>query len=773
MCVFLASLALGFPSFAFGEDAAKAHVAVVRFSNGMSSSSYDAACNAATDTLFLTLREFGRYRVQIEEGVGAGEEALRAMAAERQLDFIMYGKMSKAGSAGIECTLSVFDRAKGKTTISQTRKAAGVLDVFDATDALVVAVLETMTGAHIGFGEVKLTNTGEKGSYTVLVDGTPVGNDLGSLERVLIGKRRVTIAQKRMLGTREIASSIVDVKEGETDEVRFSVPYMMDDEKAKMEGLRAAILADWDYANTAVDLDAKTVELVSLFGDLSYCPRLSADKEKAMELAGEWALRKNRLAIESSAWDPRTELLDGVQAIYSGAKAYPDPTKIRQVFEENAQLVATLFELKAGRALGDGDLDKGLECFKDALMLSTRYLDGARMTDYAYAITTLKDLQGNIANGANITDDQSLKAVFGDWILAGQRFYGMREQGEAGTVCIVVASDLARSLSADGGEFSQAPLMEKALTAPRSVNIQPKGLANPLALEAAVGERLLFAQDGFESFGKAPVQVAETPVLDAHKIYSSLVVMPATEGTLYLDGASMGYVSGGSDVKIDPVEVGDRSLELLYADGYAEQHTVSVVMGMAVNAAFTYRMDFMQIPRAAIKIDGLFDDWKGVPPIFMAGKQSPQNLKLAIDKVYLAVDEKNLYMRFDIKDTSPNAFLKPNNFNTEQHSQYSVTLNNGSNRVEILVRYYAESNSWGGLAQKFISEHKWEAITSTVSFRLNGPSLEAAFPLDQIRKKLGVLDPGRYYKVFAGTGRSNDDWRWIPGDSTITKHVTF
>ena len=92
-------------------------------------------------------------------------------------------------------------------------------------------------------------------------------------------------------------------------------------------------------------------------------------------------------------------------------------------------------------------------------MLSTRYLDGARMTDYAYAITTLKDLQGKNAKGASVKDNQSLKAVFGDWILAGQHFYGLREQVEAGTVCILVASDLARSPSAERGEFSQAPLI--------------------------------------------------------------------------------------------------------------------------------------------------------------------------------------------------------------------------------------------------------------------------------------------------------------------------
>ena len=86
--VFLGLLALC--GRTFGEDATKPHVAVVRFSNGTGVASYDAACKAATDTLALTLTELGRYRVQSEERSGSGEDALRALAEEEQLDFIIY-----------------------------------------------------------------------------------------------------------------------------------------------------------------------------------------------------------------------------------------------------------------------------------------------------------------------------------------------------------------------------------------------------------------------------------------------------------------------------------------------------------------------------------------------------------------------------------------------------------------------------------------------------------------------------------------------------------
>jgi hypothetical protein len=70
------------------------------------------------------------------------------------------------------------------------------------------------------------------------------------------------------------------------------------------------------------------------------------------------------------------------------------------------------------------------------------------------------------------------------------------------------------------------------------------------------------------------------------------------------------------------------------------------------------------LPKATIKIDGKFGDWNGILPAFASGTMSPKDRSFAIDKVYLAVDEKNLYMRIDIMDVTPSSFFHPNNFST-------------------------------------------------------------------------------------------------------------
>lgn len=421
--LFLLAFAVSFPRSVIAEDMAKAHVAVVLFSNQTSSPSYDAACKAATDTLSMTLNQLGRYQVQSMDSVDNKENALRATATEQNLDFIMYGRMSKGDSGGIACSLSVFDRAKGKTTLSQSRKATGVLDIFDVTDALVVAVLESMTGSHIGFGAATLANKGESGHYSVLVDGHAVGDDLTSIDKILIGNHTITIGQKRMLGERVLTKANVDVKEGKSVEVDFAVPLLMDDEKAKLEGLEASIQAGWNDQGKAAEVEGNLAQLSSLLTDQSYSPRLSERKNAVVQMNGEWKLHKCRVGIEASAWQPGIDLLDSAWPVYQNAKSYPNPTKIEKAFEEDAQLVETLFELAAGKALFDVDLTKGQEYFGDALMVSTRFLKGSRMSDYAYAMTLLQQAQGS----TSAQTAAGLKSVFGPWMEAGQRFYALRE----------------------------------------------------------------------------------------------------------------------------------------------------------------------------------------------------------------------------------------------------------------------------------------------------------------------------------------------------------
>ncbi len=169
--VFLVLFIIGGINSFFGQNEGKAKVTVVQFSNATGSASYDAACKTATETLVSTLEQLGRYRVQSADRLGTGKDALKDMADDEQVDFIMYGKLANVESGGIDCVLSVFDRAKGKTMLSQSMKAVGLPDIFEVTDNVVASMLESMMSSHMGFGSTKITVKGKKGSCRVLVDG--------------------------------------------------------------------------------------------------------------------------------------------------------------------------------------------------------------------------------------------------------------------------------------------------------------------------------------------------------------------------------------------------------------------------------------------------------------------------------------------------------------------------------------------------------------------------------------------------------------------------
>jgi TolB-like protein len=140
-----------------------------------------------------------------------------------------------------------------------------------------------------------------------------------------------------------------------------------------------------------------------------------------------------------------------------------------------------------------------------------------------------------------------------------------------------------------------------------------------------------------------------------------------------------------------------------------------------------------RLPEASIKIDGNFDDWNGILPAFSHAGQA-EKMNLAIDKVYLAVDEKHLYMRLDIMDVTPSSFFHPNNFNTSFSSSYGLDLVYGMNHVIPEVRFDANPQVLRFIVQiARIDRGHWELIKNiSGNYAMKGPSLEAAFPLEPI-----------------------------------------
>jgi len=99
----------------------------------------------------------------------------------------------------------------------------------------------------------------------------------------------------------------------------------------------------------------------------------------------------------------------------------------------------------------------------------------------------------------------------------------------------------------------------------------PKAASQPASREAGMVQRL------------------GAPNVSVTKSYESLAVSAASSGELYLDGTKVADLDSGDEVKINSVAVGDRALELRYADGQVESKSVSVQKGKSASVSFNYR----------------------------------------------------------------------------------------------------------------------------------------------------------------------------------------
>ena len=176
-----------------------------------------------------------------------------------------------------------------------------------------------------------------------------------------------------------------------------------------------------------------------------------------------------------------------------------------------------------------------------------------------------------------------------------------------------------------------------------------------------------------------------------------------------------------------------------------------------------------ELPKAGIRIDGNFEDWSGILPVF-SHKGTARKGNLAIDKIFLAVDEKNLYMRFDVKDATPSSLFHPHNFDAYHNSSYGVDLQNGMKHLVAQITYDVQAGRYFVEVVKLANRSSQSIDKTYGNFAMKGSSVEVSFPLETIKKSLGMPAVGGYIV----TGRDGyTDKAWIDGDRTTPRVLIF
>jgi Caspase domain len=286
---------------------------------------------------------------------------------------------------------------------------------------------------------------------------------------------------------------------------------------------------------------------------------------------------------------------------------------------------------------------------------------------------------------------------------------------------------------------------------------------------------------------------------ELEKVSGVLNIKTKAAGVLFLDGAIQGKIPAGRVATIRNLAEGTHDLQMKYENDKTESLSIRIDSNEPVSVEFSSASAPLQPPSnvlllqlASITIDGNFNDWNTIQPAFsrVASSSSGVSPAFAINKVFLAKDAKNLYMRFDIMDSTPASLFHPQNFDMGHNSSYGVDFQNGDVHViaHITVLYDPNVHRWRAEIGRF--DDKWSYVdTDSGQYAMKGSSLEASFPLALIQGTLGPLSSSGYHAVSARSGYIDgdwhwdisskrfilDNWRWVQnyGDATETERVKF
>lgn len=342
-------------------------VGVVPFANATEQAQNDAVAQTTSDTILLTLRLVGNYEVIAIDPAAADSSVLLAAdpdqlettAAALEVDNLMFGAVTRDDDGAFQFEIQVYDRGQGEVTVDAISRAESLFDVFDAADELVLDAVGGFSGIRIGFGSLSVQPAND-GEFRLYVDGSLIGDNVRSLDRVLIGERAVTITQLR--GGREVplVEETITFAEGERRTIAFEFPIITDEEIAREAELNQLIERNLRFAINVPRVASAIDELAELYARLPgefqpgaerlpwYRARLEIAQD--IELLAEFdyievAQRGGREATDpvNAIITPWTELFNGfaerVESDWQEAELERMRTDIRRNATINSELI--------------------------------------------------------------------------------------------------------------------------------------------------------------------------------------------------------------------------------------------------------------------------------------------------------------------------------------------------------------------------------------------------------------------------------------------------
>ena len=236
-------------SLAAQAQTTRARIALFEPSGQSADATLTAALCTVADSVELSLACLQRYEVQRLPAVDPTKDMakVRSYCQANRIDQAIVGSGSARSAGGYAFRLVVYDRKSDSITLVREGASTGALDMFDATDALVAALLDGLSGTHVLFGS--LTVETDPPGAAVSVNGTEVGPSPLSLRGLPVGA--VTVSARS--SGRETTESSVTVLDGETVSASLRLAR-------SMGALALAVPDDAVVSIKGTDLEGKTIQ---------------------------------------------------------------------------------------------------------------------------------------------------------------------------------------------------------------------------------------------------------------------------------------------------------------------------------------------------------------------------------------------------------------------------------------------------------------------------------------------------------------------------------
>ena len=250
----------------------------------------DSQLNAIANTIFDTTQQFlvmlNKYEVETNRAIRVIDHS--AYCASENIDNLISGKCEVLDNGSYEISLFTYDREKNEITNEKTRTAESVLEVFDIVDSIVLELLSDFSGHHIAFGNLQVVNTGNQGTYSFTLDGTPYAGNEEILENLLIGDHALKVEQVRMEGPCTVAEKTIVIEEDETLIEEISIPEILDSEKETLAAEELFISENRDKSRKKKDVDAAFKRMLTLLDDTSYSAAMGEYKQNVEQDYQDW-----------------------------------------------------------------------------------------------------------------------------------------------------------------------------------------------------------------------------------------------------------------------------------------------------------------------------------------------------------------------------------------------------------------------------------------------------------------------------------------------------